>query len=105
MQRTLEWIKDQNFEGFGCSECNWKFNPVGAPTGDSLDEMKRIFEAQCKKEFAAHACVNRRSSAGRIVQTKRTELLALIFALPVVTTIQEMIFELLDLSQAFSAAL
>ena len=105
MARTLQWIKEQNFQGFGCSECNWKFKPLGALVGDSLDEMKRNYEAQCKKEFTAHACVKRRSSAGGIVRTKGTELLALIFALPVVTTIQEMIFELLDLSQAFSAAL
>ena len=105
MQRTLEWIKDQNFLGFGCSECNWRFNPQGALVGDSLDEMKRNYVAQCKKEFAAHACVNRRSFAGRIVQAKGTELFALIFALPVLTTIRAAIFELLQFSQAFSDAL
>jgi len=105
MQRTLEWIKDGDFQGFGCCECNWKFKPLGAPTGDSLDDMKRNYEAQCKKEFAAHACVNRRSSAGRTLQTKRTELLGLIFALPVVTTMREVISELLEFSQAFSDVL
>jgi len=105
MQRTLEWIKNQNFQGFGCSECNWKFKPVGALVGDSLDEMKRNYLAQCKREFAAHACVNRRSSIGRIAQAKRTELLALIFALPVVAAIRAMIFDLLEFSQAFPDAL
>jgi hypothetical protein len=105
MERKLEWIKDQNFLGFGCSECNWKFKPHGALLGDSLDEMKRNYVAQCKKEFAAHACVNRRSFAGRILQTGRTELFALIFALPVLTTIRAAIFELLQFSQAFSDAL
>jgi len=105
MQRTLEWIKEQDFQGFGCSECSWKFKPLGALVGDSLDEMKRNYEAQCNKEFAAHSCVNHRRSAGRIGQTKRTELLALIFALPVVTTIREVIFELLEVSQAFPDAL
>ena len=78
--------------------------PLGALVGDSLDEMKRNYEAQCKKEFAAHACVNRRSSS-RIVPTKRTELLAPIFALPVVTPIRAAIFELLEFSRAFSDAL
>jgi hypothetical protein len=105
MQRKLEWIESQHFQGFGCSECNWKFRPLGALVGDSLDEMKRNYEAQRDKEFAVHACVNRRSSTGRIVQTKRTELLSLIFALPVVTTIRAGIFELLEFSQAFSGAL
>lgn len=104
MQRTLEWIRSENFQGFGCSECIWKFKPLGALVGHTLDEMKRNYVAQCKKEFAAHACVNRRSPS-RIVQTKRTELLAPIFALPVVTTIRTVIFELLEFSQAFSGAL
>jgi hypothetical protein len=105
MQRKLEWIESQNFQGFGCSECNWKFKPLGALVGDSLDEMKRNYEAQRDKEFAVHACVNLRSSTGRIVLTKRTGLLALIFALPVVTAIRAGIFELLEFSQAFSGAL
>ena len=105
MSRTLEWIKSEEFQGFGCSDCNWKFKPLSALVGNSLDEMKRNYEAQCKKEFAAHACVKRRSSTGRIVQTKGTELLAFIFALPVVNTVQAAIFELLEFSQAFSDAL
>jgi hypothetical protein len=62
MLRRLEWIKSQDFQGFGCSECNWKFNPSGAPTGESLDEMKRKYEAQRDKEFAAHVCVKRATS-------------------------------------------
>jgi len=103
MQRTLEWIRTENFQGFGCSECSWKFKPLGALVGDSLDEMKRNYEAQCKREFASHVCVNRRSSS-RIVQARRTEL-APIFALPVVTTIRAVLFELLEFSQAFSGAL
>jgi hypothetical protein len=57
MPRELQWIKTQDFMGFGCSECNWKFNPSGAPTGESLDDMKRRYEAQRDKEFAAHVCV------------------------------------------------
>ena len=54
--RNLVWIADQNLQGFGCSECNWVFNPSGAPVGESIDEMKRKYEAQCDKEFAAHVC-------------------------------------------------
>jgi hypothetical protein len=63
MPRKLELIKSQNFQGFGCSECNWKFNPSGVLAGDSLDEMKRKYEAERDKEFAAHTCVKHTSSA------------------------------------------
>src|SRR5579859_3280593 len=56
MQRTLEWIKNQNFQGFGCSECNWKFKPVGALVGDSLDEMKRNYLAIVKESLLPMLC-------------------------------------------------
>jgi hypothetical protein len=56
MPRQLVWIESQNFEGFGCSECNWAFNPPGALVGESLDAMKQNYEAQRDKEFAAHVC-------------------------------------------------
>ena len=54
--RTLVWIEKQSFQGFGCSECNWVFNSSGVPVGESLDDMKREYEAQRDKEFAAHVC-------------------------------------------------
>jgi hypothetical protein len=57
MPRKLEWIERQNFQGYACAECNWKFKPSGALIGDSLDEMKKKYEAQRDKEFAAHVCV------------------------------------------------
>jgi len=56
MPRQLVWIVKQNFQGFGCSECDWVFQPSGALFGQSLDEMKRNYEAQRDKEFAAHLC-------------------------------------------------
>jgi hypothetical protein len=28
MPRKLVWIEKQNFQGFGCSECNWKFRAI-----------------------------------------------------------------------------
>jgi hypothetical protein len=68
MPRKLEWIQSENFQGFGCSECNWKFKPSGALVGDSIDEMKRKYEAQRDKEFAAHTCVNRRSPTDRMTK-------------------------------------
>jgi hypothetical protein len=56
MQRKLVWIEDQRFQGWGCSECAWVFNPSGAPTGESLDEMKENYERRRDKDFAAHVC-------------------------------------------------
>jgi hypothetical protein len=56
MPRKLVWIEKKNFQGFGCSECDWVFKPSDALAGKSLDEMKQEFEAQCGKEFAAHVC-------------------------------------------------
>jgi hypothetical protein len=57
MPRGLAWIKTENFQGFGCSECDWKFKLSGAPAGDSLDEMKKKYQAERDKAFAAHVCV------------------------------------------------
>jgi hypothetical protein len=56
MPRELAWIQNQNFQGFACSECNWVFNPSGALVAESLGEMKRKYEAERDKEFAAHVC-------------------------------------------------
>ena len=51
MPRRLEWVESPSFQGFGCSECNWKFSPSVPLTGDSLDEMKRKYEGERDKEF------------------------------------------------------
>jgi hypothetical protein len=56
MPRSLVWVKDRAFEGFGCSECRWVFRPSGALVPEPLERMKRRFEAERDKEFAAHAC-------------------------------------------------
>jgi hypothetical protein len=56
MSRNLVWIDKKQFRGFGCSECDWRFKPSGAPTGASFDEMMRNFELQRDKEFAWHVC-------------------------------------------------
>jgi len=50
------WIKNEDLVGFGCSECAWIFRSPGAPVGNSLEEMKRNYEIQRDKEFAAHVC-------------------------------------------------
>jgi hypothetical protein len=56
MRRELVWINNERFFCWGCSECAWVFNPLGSPKGESLDEMKRIYEKQRDKDFAAHVC-------------------------------------------------
>lgn len=56
MPRKLVWINDQNFQGFGCSECQWVFKTTGPFIGRSLDKMKQVYEAERDKEFAAHVC-------------------------------------------------
>jgi hypothetical protein len=55
--RKTVWVAKESFEGWGCSECAWVFNPSGKPVGQSLDEMKRHFQTQLLGEFASHACV------------------------------------------------
>jgi hypothetical protein len=56
MQRKLVWIEEQRFLGWGCSECAWVFNPLGSPTGNSLEEMVENFARRRDKDFAAHVC-------------------------------------------------
>ena len=56
MRRKLVWAERPKFQGWGCSECAWVFNPSGPLVGGSIDEMKTLFEQQRDKEFAAHVC-------------------------------------------------
>ncbi len=56
MACKLVWMEAQNFQGFGCSECRWVSRPTGALVGVSRDKMKRTYEADRNKEFAAHVC-------------------------------------------------
>jgi rubredoxin len=56
MLRKMVWIERPNWEGWGCSECAWVFNPSDPPAGPSFEEMKQQFEAQRDKEFDRHVC-------------------------------------------------
>jgi hypothetical protein len=56
MARNLIFVKKPNFEGFGCSECNWVYKPDEEIAGLSLEDMMKKFEAHRDKEFAAHGC-------------------------------------------------
>jgi hypothetical protein len=63
MPRQLIWIENRNFQGYGCPGCNWVFKPVGALVGETLEEMKRKYEALRDKEFAAHICAKHLKAA------------------------------------------
>jgi hypothetical protein len=54
--RILIWIEEPRFQGFGCSECAWAFNPSGPLVGNSLQEMKEYYQRRRDKEFAIHIC-------------------------------------------------
>ncbi len=58
VSRRLVWLEQQRFRGFGCSDCDWRFEPSGAPIGTSFDEMMHKFELQRDKEFASHVCAD-----------------------------------------------
>lgn len=49
MARKLIWIKSDNFQGFGCSQCSWMFKSTGVLVGKSLDKMKEDYEPNSKK--------------------------------------------------------
>ncbi len=55
-RRKLVWLVQENFQGWGCSDCAWVFNPTGPPVGKSIDEMMIQYQQQRDKEFAAHVC-------------------------------------------------
>ena len=63
MARKLVWIETKNFEGFGCSECQWVFKSTSPFVGRALDKMKEAYEAERDKEFAAHVCAQYSQSA------------------------------------------
>jgi rubredoxin len=52
----LIWIEQPRFQGFGCAECGWRFEPSGAPAGTSFDQMMRNFELQRDRAFISHVC-------------------------------------------------
>ena len=58
MNRRLVWIEQEQFRGFGCSDCAWAFKSSGPPAGKSFDDMMRNFELQRDREFALHVCAN-----------------------------------------------
>jgi hypothetical protein len=72
---TLIWIKEPRFQGWGCPQCAWVFNPSGPPVGNSLQEMKVNYERWRDKEFAAHVCAERHGA-------KKTKLQAIHAAPP-----------------------
>jgi hypothetical protein len=52
----LVWVQRKLFTGWACSTCAWEFNPSEIPTGNTLAEIKEIYERERDKEFASHVC-------------------------------------------------
>ena len=63
--RKLVWVEGQNFEGWGCSECAWVFNPSNPPIGKSLDEMTRFFRRNSSKSLRPTLAPSTLGSKGR----------------------------------------
>jgi len=49
--RTLIWIEELRFQGWGCSECAWVFRAAGRPDGNSMEEMRESYGQLRDKEF------------------------------------------------------
>jgi hypothetical protein len=54
--RQIVWIKTARVRGWGCSQCNWVFSPLGPPLGNSLDEMMQNYEREREMEYLLHSC-------------------------------------------------
>jgi hypothetical protein len=52
----LVWVQRERFTGWACSQCAWEFNPSVIPTGNTLAEIKELYERERDKEFASHVC-------------------------------------------------
>jgi len=52
----LVWVQRKQFIGWACSQCAWEFNPSDIPVGNTLAEIKYLYERERDKEFASHAC-------------------------------------------------
>jgi hypothetical protein len=40
--------------------CGWTFNSSTSLVGGSIEEMKRLYEMECDKEFRSHVCAAHR---------------------------------------------
>jgi hypothetical protein len=52
----LVWVQRKRFTGWACSQCAWEFTPSVIPAGNTLAEIKQIYERERDKEFASHVC-------------------------------------------------
>ena len=54
--RQMVWIKNARVQGWGCSQCNWIYNPLGPPLGHGMDEMMKNYERERDLEYLLHSC-------------------------------------------------
>lgn len=62
--REMIWVETGTRRGWTCSVCAWVFKPSGPPLGKTIEEMKRNYESQGQKEFAAHVCAQHPKAKG-----------------------------------------
>src|ERR1700693_2821553 len=69
MAREMKGV--ERIQGWGCSDCAWVFVPSGPPHGNTIDEMKRNFEATRVKTFTVHVCIKQSSTPAHVVTSAR----------------------------------
>jgi rubredoxin len=56
LAREMLWVEREQFHGWACSVCAWVFKGSGRLGDESIEEMKRGYEAERDKEFRSHVC-------------------------------------------------
>jgi hypothetical protein len=55
---SSELARPRISNGFGCSDCAWRFTASEPLVGNSVEEMRQHCEAQRDQEFKAHVCAD-----------------------------------------------
>jgi rubredoxin len=57
LAREMVRVKRERFEGWACSNCAWIFRGSGPLRDESIEAMKRQYEAERDNAFNLHVCV------------------------------------------------
>ena len=55
MSRQLFPVKTRAYQGWGCTQCSWRFNDPKI-AGNTMEELIKNFEAKLDKAFEQHDC-------------------------------------------------
>jgi hypothetical protein len=70
MERWLIWVREQQLQGWACSQCEWSF-PV--PTLLSNHDAKSAYDRLASSKFAEHKCQQHSQRASRSQEETFTE--------------------------------